>query len=418
MPLDLLTRLDPLRRIRCPFCFDEFAAFQMHVRCTSPICRADFGRQVEDPILTRALTGRLPEGSRGALKGPWWADPVHDPGRGFFRLFDWLVMPGALTCPQCLQPADRRLCPRCHHELPDRVLTQRRAGSITVFGPPNVGKTTYMTVLLQEIKKASDVPRRLGLRPLDEETRQRYRQDYYDVTYGPRDGSAARRPHTSTAPLELDPRVLQPLVFELKTRAGGPGPLVSFWDLAGQDWEDNVEALHRQGKHLIGRTRGLLLMIDPMRIPQVKETVPDLTEEERAAVPADYVEDADKLADFFARLPVRTPLAICLNKIDRWGPLLEEDTMLHQIARSVPNREPDRALDRTIHEEVRAALRRWGQEEFLDRLESDFRAHQFFACSALGDAAQVAPGASPPLPTPLLVERAALWLLDRQGLLR
>jgi hypothetical protein len=33
MPLDWLTRLDPLRRVRCPFCFERFAACELHLRC-------------------------------------------------------------------------------------------------------------------------------------------------------------------------------------------------------------------------------------------------------------------------------------------------------------------------------------------------------------------------------------------------
>ena len=43
--------------------------------------------------------------------------------------------------------------------------------------------------------------------------------------------------------------------------------------------------------------------------------------------------------------------------------------------------------------------------------------HRFFACSALGDAAPDRDDAPQPLPTPLLVERPVLWLLERQGLL-
>jgi hypothetical protein len=290
------------------------------------------------------------------------------------------------------------------------LLDHRKSGSITIFGPQAVGKTTYLTVLLQEIKKAPDTPRRLGLRPLDDEVRRRYREEYYEITYG-----HAR--HAPTVTLELNRRVLEPLVYELKTNAPGPGPIVSFCDLAGEDWEQKPELLRREAPHLIQQTQGLLFLIDPLRIPQVRAGM-ELTEEEATVRLADYVEDADKLADFFPRLPARTPLAVVLNKIDRWGPLLAKDTALHQIACSAPAGEPDRALDLTVHEEVRSALRRWGQTEFLDRLESDFPVHQFFACSALGDAAQLRPDHTAPRPTPLLVERAAIWLLGRQGLLR
>jgi hypothetical protein len=46
-----------------------------------------------------------------------------------------------------------------------------------------------------------------------------------------------------------------------------------------------------------------------------------------------------------------------------------------------------------------------------------FPDHRFFACSALGDAATGREDLPQPLPTPLLVERPVLWLLERQGVL-
>ncbi len=397
----------------------------MHLRCASDICRNDFARQVDDPILTRALNGQSSGALHGAvLRSPWWVDPVLDPQRPVRRFLDWLVLPGLVVCPMCNQPTDQHLCPSCHQVLPDRVITQSRSGNLTVFGPQSIGKTTFLTVLLQEIRKDRGGNRRLGLKPLDDEVRDRYRHEYYDATYGRRDqgvgagSEVIRSRHAPTLSLEIDRRVLQPLVYELKRSdvESKNAPLVSFSDLAGEDWEMKSDLLRREGGHLVRRSRGLLFLIDPLRIPEVADQL-DLTEEESLVPAADYVEDADRLADFFSKRPVGTPLAICLNKIDRWGPLLPEGTALHDIARSVPVATPDRALDDRIHEEVRTALRRWGQMEFIDRLELDFPNHRFFACSALGDAARSGPDLPPPMPTPLLVERPALWLLERQGLL-
>lgn len=425
MPLDLLTRLDPLRRIRCPYCFDDFAAFRMHMRCTSEVCRRDYSKQVEDPILTRSLNGQGAAITPGAaLRSPWWVDPWLDPNRPLRRHLDWLLMPGELICPKCRVATGEYLCPSCHQRLPERAILQRTSGNVTVFGPQSIGKTTFLTVLLQEIRKDRGDGRRLGLRALDEEVRDRYRHEYYDVTYGARDqgvggpSGSNRGRHTASLSLEINRRVLEPLIYELRQsgRDGASAPLVSFTDLAGEDWEMKIELLRREGGHLVRGSRGLLFLIDPLRIPEVADQL-DLTEEESSVGPADYVEDADKLATFFPKTPVRTPLAICLNKLDRWGALLPPGSALHEIAGSVPGEDPDPALDARLHEEVRTALRRWGQIEFLDRLESDFPTHRFFACSALGDAAQAQPDLPPPMPTPLLVERPALWLLARQGLL-
>ena len=131
---------------------------------------------------------------------------------------------------------------------------------------------------------------------------------------------------------------------------------------------------------------------------------------------ADYLDDARKLAGFFPKTPVRTPLAICLNKLDRWGPLMEEGTTLREIIDGAID-EPDARIDSLVHDEVQSALDRSGATGFLQHVSMNFPNHRFFACSALGDAASEVEDGPSPLPSPLLVERPVLWLLRRQGIL-
>jgi hypothetical protein len=427
MALDLWTRLDPLRRVRCPYCFERFPAFELHLRCANPACETDYSRMVDDPILARALNGSARGGPVAALRSAWWVAPPADARRGFRRHLDWFVMPAALDCPNCGRPTDQHLCPRCHQALPDSAVT-RRGGHITIFGPQSVGKTTYMTVLLEELDQRVGPERGLILEPLTDEIRERFKREYRDITYGSSQlgvgedavGDLSRHSHYPTPSVEINRRVLHPLVYVIKRRdSHRPQPLLSFSDMAGEDWEMKAPLLRREGGHLIREARGLLFIIDPLRISEVAHDPRiQLTEKERMVPPADYREDLSKLASFYGRTPVRTPLAICLNKIDRWGRLLAEGTMLHEVSRSVPSRAPDRGLDQLVHDEVESALRRWGQVSFLEHLAIDFPVHRFFACSALGDAAQIREDMPQPLPTPLLVERPVLWLLDRQGIIR
>ncbi len=182
-----------------------------------------------------------------------------------------------------------------------------------------------------------------------------------------------RHSHSATPSIETNRGILQPLVYRLKSR--GPGKrgvgrrrtsetLLSFFDTAGEDWEMNLALLRSEARYL-GQARGLLFLIDPLRIRSVAlDDRVQLTEKERRVPPADYLNDVRKLTSFFRRTPVKTPLAICLNKLDRWGRLLEPGTMLHEYAAGVPDPErSDEALDRTIHDEVQAALRRWARRD-------------------------------------------------------
>jgi hypothetical protein len=431
MALDWLTRLDPLRRVRCPFCFERFAAFEMHLRCDDHYCKTDFARMVDDPILTAALGGRQRGGPAGAaLRSPWWVDPRRDRRRGLRRYLDWMVLPDTLQCPNCGKPTGVRLCPRCHSQLPDSAITLE-PGHIAIFGPQSVGKTTYVTVLIHELDHRVGPERGFVLDPLTDEIRERYEREYHEVSYGGSQfgigeelgGDSYRHSHSATPSIETNRGILQPLVYRLSAkpvrgRRHGKDALLSFFDTAGEDWEMNIALLRSEARYL-SEAKGLLFLVDPLRIRVVAQDPRiQLTEKERRVPPADYLSDARKLTTFFRRLPVSTPLAICLNKLDRWGRLLEPGTRLHEWACGVPDpNQPDPALDQAMHDEVQTSLRRWGAAGFLEYIALNFPIHRFFACSSLGDAAQPREDLPQPLPTPLLVERPVLWLLEQQRVL-
>jgi hypothetical protein len=427
MPLDLLTRLDPLRRIRCPFCFEQFAAFEMHVRCNNHLCKSDFAHMVEDPILSRALNGRRGPAGAGTLRSPWWIDPRTDRRRGARRHLDWMVLPDRLDCPHCGKATDFRLCPHCHAHLPDAVATLE-PGHIAIFGPQSVGKTTFITVLIHELDHRVGPQEGFILEPLTDEIRERYEREYHETTYGGSqfgigedlNADVYRRSHSATPSIETSRGVLQPLVYRLtRSRKGGrrASTLLSFFDTAGEDWEMNIDLLRGEARYL-GLARGLVFLIDPLRIREVAhDRRLRLTEKESRVPAADYLNDVRKLTSFFPRTPVKTPLAIVLNKLDRWGTLMEQGTVLREAATSILATPPDRALDQVVHDEVQSALRRWGATGFLEHVAINFPNHRFFACSTLGDAAQEREDAPQPLPTPLLIDRSVLWLLRRQGVL-
>ena len=140
-----------------------------------------------------------------------------------------MLLPKSLVCPNCLKPTDRRLCPNCHGELPDSVLTLD-AGHLAIFGPQSVGKTTFITVLLHELDHRVGPKGGFILEPLTDEIRERYEREYHEATYGgagqfgvgEEADSAQRRGHAATPSLETNRGVLRPLVYRL-TRKKGSG---------------------------------------------------------------------------------------------------------------------------------------------------------------------------------------------------
>ncbi len=402
----------------------------MHLRCNDHYCKTDASRSIEDPILTRALFGPNWKAGRttgSSLRVPWWVNPSQDSRRGVRRHLDWFVAPGTLNCAHCEKPTDYRLCPRCHAHLPDSVVTLDM-GHVAIFGPQSVGKTTFVTVLLHELDNHVGPEEGFILDPLTEEIRERYDREYHETTYGGSQfgigeeigGEVYRRSHSATAPIEANRSILQPLVYKITNhgkRGSSQTSLLSFFDTAGEDWDKNIDLLRAEARYL-KLAKGLLFLVDPLRIRAVAwDGRIRLTEKESRVPAADYLSDVRKLSTFFPRTPVETPLAICLNKLDRWGGLMEPGSRLYDLARSVVPGRPDKNLDRQVHEEVQRALRGWGAASFLEHVAVTFPNHQFFACSALGDAAQEHDDQAQPLPTPLLIDRPVLWLLRQQGVL-
>lgn len=118
----------------------------------------------------------------------------------------------------------------------------------------------------------------------------------------------------------------------------------------------NIDLLRSKARFL-GLARGLLFLVDPLRIrAAVHDPRLHLTEKESRVPAADYLNDVRKLTGSFPRAPVKALLAIVLNKLDRWGHLMDEGSALREVARSILTTPPCPAFEQRINDEVQAAL--------------------------------------------------------------
>ena len=359
MPLDWLTRLDPLRRIRCPFCFEAFAACEMHLRCDDHYCKTDFSRMIDDPILSQALNGpRFGDANGATLAEPLVGRPParRPPRPGDATSTGWSC-PTRSNAPTARSRPTSGSAPAATAQVAGLGRDPRRRSHRHLR--PAVGRQDHLRHGPDPRTRAPGRPgpgvharpahrrdpRALRARIPRDDLR---RGGQFGVGEDP-DGESYRRSHFATPSIETNRRILQPLVYRVTSRKGKKGKtagtLLSFFDTAGEDWEMNIDLLRGEARYL-GQARGLLFLVDPLRIREVAlDRRLKLTEKEVRVPPADYLNDARKLATFFGRTPVKTPLAICLNKLDRWGKLMEPGTVLNTLATSVPD-EAARPLDR------------------------------------------------------------------------
>ncbi len=406
----------------CPYCFDRTSARRLPFRCLmlatgvrgSKRCDAE-----RDDTWAEFMGPAVPASAR--MRGPVFAGPRRQVGLG---------SAGTRTaCPGCGVPTTVRVCPGCHNDLPSDYCEQD-SRIIALVGAKASGKSTYVTVLVNELRHRVGAAYDASLAPMGSATQRRDRElaeDLYDRLRLPE----ATRP----AALGFN----DPLIYRLSLPgarhpgAGWPGSgrkdggsrhtALVFFDAAGEDL-GSAEAMDRYTQYL-GAADGIVLLVDPLQLGSVRDS---LAPGEGPPLPAAETPPAQIAADLAAQLRahghgdsrgrVRTPIAVAVTKIDMLSSLLVPHSPLLRSA-AHPGGRLDRDDLSAVHEEVRELLTGWDSGALYRQLERDFSQLGLFGLSALGapppaDAPADAPKSGP---QPLRVEDPLLWLLALRGLI-
>lgn len=286
-------------------------------------------------------------------------------------------------------------CPACGHKLTDR---ESRPICIPVVGGRSVGKTAFITAFSKEFIERIAPTRGLSIEfynPAKQQIYQEITQDYQSgatrMTARPQDVNAASSVSFS---------------FFIKHPSLSPERLVHVYDIAGEVFTDNTEnEVQRQYEYC----QGIVLVIDPFAIPEVRFRFEELLEPEDIA----GIGKADIngiINAFLIKLREVTglsdnkmsavPLAVVISKIDSAG--LEQDIGERAVRKRMAA-QPEKYTDFFDTQDAlcREFLAANGMEGFLQSIDMEFKNTRFFACSAIGhtrDKGQYAPqGVLPPM---------------------
>lgn len=268
----------------------------------------------------------------------------------------------------------RSQCPDCSHAL-EQSHTESRKLFVPVTGAKSVGKSAFLHTALQELveHKAGE----LGLaHSFVEASAER---DFERV----RDQFArGRRPDVT---METLPRALT-----LRLDRPGQAPRVLYlYDPAGEAFADNQgTGLHKYQEYL----SGLVFLVDPFAIPAVAD-------EYRAQLAAhtDALRPSEvPIEDTFARIligmeeffglkkgdRIKVPVAVVLNKADAFDleDRIGERAVDERLAASPTGTTREAVRDALIREHLRG----WGEEPFVQQLETRCARVRYFTCSSLG----------------------------------
>jgi hypothetical protein len=382
----------------------------------------------------RALEFRCPGRVVGRTGG---CEPVNDSVHAQFRGVPTYVAPPVFSAdgrqpravhPVCGQLSLRRVCPTCHTELPsDYCDVPSRL--VALVGAKNSGKSTFIGVLIHELRNRLGRELRASLNACDDRTATRYHNDFEQLLYG----QGVLPPITQTAAHGLHDPLVYRLTLPARTRFFIPGSgrsstreslaLVLF-DTAGEDLTSEASV----DSHLryLGVADAIMFLVDPLELPSVRRTGVTGTNvlagaspppQPPAAFPDDPLDVIRRVTTLVrasrgVRAPKRLPVevALCLTKIDAVDLGISEQSPLRG------ERRRDGGLDLTdrglVGEELRALLAHWGGDALERELADSYESYGVFGVSALGHppigGAVGAAGV-----TPRRVEDPLLWLLYR-----
>ncbi|HVR05019.1 MAG TPA: hypothetical protein VMS02_03185 [Solirubrobacteraceae bacterium] len=378
------------REVLCPYCFTHWSTRLAAFRCTSS----------DD-----ARCPRVPDEALGRLRGT----PAPDEPRvlvkkgGLGQAFS--VKQGQPVLCECGSPT-RPVCPTCHSSLPQRF-TEADSRTMALVGTRATGKSHYIAVTLHELEHRVGPNFGGSLMLLDDASRDRVDKVLTRRLYDEQTVLDATR----SAVVDRDVRV--PLVSRL-TLGQGRGATHSnlvFFDAAGEDLQ-SVNILAREARY-ITQSDGLILLLDPLQIPAVRDELGAGTAElpPLSADPYTMLGRIAALTREARGIPskrrIEAPLAITLSKSDMLRELLGEDHPLYRTATVNGQFDPDAA--RNLSEQLRADVAGWLGERFDRLVKEEFAVSCYFAVSALGH--NPVQGRLPNGVAPQRVEDPVLWML-------
>ncbi|MFE6224568.1 MULTISPECIES: hypothetical protein [unclassified Streptomyces] len=395
----------------CPYCFHRAQAARLPYRCLMARTGLRGGTPCDPERDDRwASFMGATHAPAAYLKGPVFVAP---------RTLGGLRGPGPRAeCPHCGVPTPVRVCAHCHSDLPSDYCEQD-SRIIALVGAKASGKSTYVSVLVNELRHRVGQAYGAALAAMGDESQRRDREmaeDLYDRLRLP----------DATVPSAVG--FNDPLLYRLSLprkalgRDGSRHTALVFFDAAGEDLK-SAEAMNRYTQYL-SAAHGIILLVDPLQLGAVRDTL-GAAEGQMPAKDIPALQIAAEIATQLrshghggSRGRVGIPLAVAVTKTDTVRGLLDPHSPLLANAPHSGGRfdEADRLA---VHEETRSLLEGWDSGALWRQLERDFSDVSLFGLSALGapppaDAPADVPAAGP---QPVRVEDPLLWLLARRGLL-
>jgi GTPase SAR1 family protein len=226
---------------------------------------------------------------------------------------DWIPAAHKKKCLECKEAAKQLFCDAIKKEIPMEFLSMKSL-PIALLGAKATGKSNYIGVLINEIKKKMTSPFNCSLSmTCSKESKETYDEMYYRPLY--KEGVIIRG---TDAQIEVPPLIFPLRFMDTKNKITNMAAL-TFYDTAGENLnsKDDMNKFNRY----ITNAHGIILLLDPLQVPKIRK---DLSANGFTALPEQNTEIYDVLSIIIDVIrgvknikgQIEIPLALVFTKID------------------------------------------------------------------------------------------------------
>jgi len=299
---------------------------------------------------------------------------------------DWIPRANISKCIKCKEAVQQIFCNEIKKEIPDVFLSMKSL-PIALLGAKASGKSNYIGVLINEIKKKMAGPFNCSLgMTASQESKTAYDEFYYRPLY--EKGLPARATDGGT---EVPPLIFPLRFMNVKNKIINMTAL-TFYDTAGENLDD--KEVMRKFNRYITNAHGIIMLLDPLQVPGIREKLkangfndlPEQNTDVSLVLDRVMVEIRSVKKNVKEQIPI--PLALVFTKIDvlEQYNVLPEASCLREESEHIRRGafvRPDLENTNLEMEDLLGNLLDNDGNDLIT-LINQFKQHSFFGVSSLG----------------------------------
>lgn len=393
----------------CPYCFEKSKLSEAQFRCTNRRCK-DF----DDIEMTKYENGNL---------------SMPKQGKKAFTVSskNTFSIPNSAECPECGQKTYKIVCPACHNTLPESTLLGRDM-IISIVGSRDTGKSHFIGVIIKELIERISV-RFGGAMEAFADSMERYDNNFGRRLYV----DLQKLDLTKSSEQDVNNGAYRPLIFKLslKHKALFKETIdcftFVFFDTAGEDLNDE-DVMSTVNKYIC-KSAGIIFLLDPMQIPEVRNQLDENTVSRASSVDWRQATRSDDIMARVSRLirndrnmkstqRIDIPVAAVFSKFDAIESIVPAGCTVLETSPHCTEKKFVLSDWHNVNSEIQGLLKTWGADSFMSQLDVNYTNYSYFAVSALGLNNNPRDDRGIERPRPHRIEDPLLWLLRENDVIK